>query len=121
MSGSAITPIGSAANLVAEPPSAVINQVTTANSDGTVTIVTTYANGTTETTTQAAPASGLVTKQITTANADGTITVVTSYADGKTTTTTETNPNPTTTDVLDPHNAAQLNVLLAVQEKAKPV
>lgn len=70
----------------------VASQITTTNGDGTITITTTYADGSTGTTTRPSFASKVVTSQVTTVNGDDTITVTTTYQDGRTTTTTIPHP-----------------------------
>ncbi|MEJ0071147.1 MAG: hypothetical protein WDO24_23135 [Pseudomonadota bacterium] len=118
---SAITPIAPPASLALGPSDAVTSVVTTTNADGTTTITTTYADGTSSTATEPSPRSSLVTKEVTIATAHGTISNTVSYADGttKTTTTMEADHAPSATDLLAPHNAAQLNLLLAVQENTQ--
>ncbi|MEJ0071150.1 MAG: hypothetical protein WDO24_23155 [Pseudomonadota bacterium] len=95
--------------------------MTQTNSDGTTTITTTYADGRTTTMTEPSPRSSLVTKDITTTNAHGTTSNTITYADGTTKTTIEASHSATARSVLDPYNAAQWNVLLAVQESPRPV
>jgi hypothetical protein len=117
----AITLVAPSIEPVTGPASEIISQIDTPNADGTITVKTTYADGTTDTTTEPAPASSRVTKEVTVTHPDGTVSVTVTYLDGTTKTTTEASHNPTATDVLDPHNTGQLKVLLSDQEKTKPV
>jgi hypothetical protein len=115
MSISAIAPSAPAASLYSGLSSAIVSQVTSTNGDSsTITITTTYANGTISTATQAAPPSTVTTRLVVSANADGSQTLTTYYADGRTP-TTQTNPNPPpAANSLDPHNPVQKSVLLWV-------
>jgi hypothetical protein len=116
MSMSEIAASAQAAGLYVGPSNAVISQVTTTNADGaTITITTSYANGTSSTVTQPAPASLVTTRQVTSTNLDGTLTITTIYADGRIATSTQTSANPPLAlSPLDPARPAQHSVLLWV-------
>jgi len=86
--------------------------VDTNTGGGTITITTSYADGSTATTTQPSSPSSVVASEITSPNADGTITVTTTYADGRTTTTTLPNPNPPAgPNGLYPNNVGQQHLV----------
>ena len=123
----------SASTALAGNPYLITARTSQTNADGTITVVTTYANGSTSSTTEANPypvantgttshtisASDphLVTGRTSHTNVDGTVTIVTTYANGDISSATEANPHLAGTHgLLSESNSRQSEALLKAQE-----
>ena len=123
-------------NTLAGNPYLITARTSQTNADGTIAVVTTYANGSSTTTTEANPhpvantgtashnisASDprLVTGRTSRTNVDGTITIVTTYANGDISSATEANPHLAGTHgLLSESNSRQSEALLNAQESSQ--